>query len=56
MKKDKLKKYRVTLEFHIKEDIDVEAQDQKEAEHLALEQIEVPFNSIHYDTKILELR
>ena len=52
----KLKKYKVRLEFRIRDSIEVEAYSDKEAEDKALELVEISAaNSQHYDTQIEEL-
>lgn len=52
--KDEKKKYIVTLEFRQRERFSVEAKDEREAERLALEEMQVGLNAEHYETKIQE--
>lgn len=55
MKKETLKKYKVTLEYRIRESFEIEAVNEIEAEKEAKEQIEVTPFAEHWDTKIVEL-
>lgn len=52
----KLKKYKVRLEFHVKQTIEVEAKDEEAAEKEALEQCSIDaVHAEHYSTDIDEI-
>lgn len=50
-----MKKYRVRLEFRQVENIEIEAVNEKEAEALALDEVDVGSNAVHYSTDIVEV-
>ena len=50
----KLKKYRVKLEFRVRDTIEVEAENEEEAESLALQQMSM-VNAEYYDGSVEEI-
>ena len=56
MMKQTNKKFIVELEFRQRESFEVEAEDERQSEMLALEIMVVPPSSIHFDTKIIEVK